>query len=60
MTPMVEMNLAGRRTDPNAPLVEIKKLCVSFQTSAGEVRAVRDLDLTIYPCLLYTSPSPRD
>ena len=26
MTPIVEMNLAGRRTDPNAPLVEIKKL----------------------------------
>jgi len=49
MTPIVEMNLAGRGTDPNAPLVEIKKLCISFQTSAGEVRAVRDLDLTIYP-----------
>ena len=47
MTPIVEMNLAGRGTDPNAPLVEIKKLCISFQTSAGEVRAVRDLDLTI-------------
>ncbi|HZK35385.1 MAG TPA: ABC transporter ATP-binding protein, partial [Aeromicrobium sp.] len=40
---------SGRATDANAPLVEIKKLCVSFQTSAGEVRAVRDLDLTIYP-----------
>ena len=29
-------------------------------THYGAVHILKDVDLAIYPCLLYTSPSPRD
>ena len=38
------------------PLLEIRNLTKSYD---GQ-HAVDDVSLTIYNCLLYTSPSPRD
>ena len=38
------------------PLLEFR----GINTHYGAVHILKDVDLAIYPCLLYTSPSPRD
>ena len=44
---------------PN-PIVDVRDLCVNIKLDEGLLTPVRGVNFQIYPCLLYTSPSPRD
>ena len=41
-------------------LVRVVDLCKVYNPGENEVRALDHVNLEIYNCLLYTSPSPRD
>ena len=41
-------------------VIKTKNIIKTFDLGEVKVQALRGVDLNIYDCLLYTSPSPRD
>jgi len=49
MSDLTEATAAAAAPDSSTPLLEVRDLDVSFETSTGLVRAVRGANLTVYP-----------